>query len=117
MSCVRWGSAKHVQRTVACCLLAVAILLSLGSRAGDACPDMVSAPHARWQVTAHDGVFWLVTPCGERFFSLGVNVLNDGYPQRLFQGRLAYHWGTFYPDLKAWAQAARQRVLAWGFNT
>jgi hypothetical protein len=44
-------------------------------------------------------------------------VLNTGYPQRLFEGRLGYHWGTFYPDLEAWAQAAHQRVVTWGFNT
>src|SRR5262245_11475487 len=101
----------------ACCLLAVAILLGLCSRAVDACPQLASAPHSRWQVTTHNGVFWLLTPCGERFYSLGVNVLNDGYPQRLFQGRPAYHWGTFYPDLGAWAQATRQRMATWGFNT
>jgi hypothetical protein len=68
-------------------------------------------------VEADKGVFWLLTPCGERFFSLGVNVMNGGYPTPLFKGRLAYHWGTFYPDLETWGQVARQRVLAWGFNT
>ncbi len=60
---------------------------------------------------------WLVTPCGERFFSVGVNVIDGGEPQRFSNGRIAYHWGTFYADLQNWAQTARQRVLAWGFNT
>src|SRR5262249_19901925 len=113
----RQVSVKHVQHVITCYLLAVVILLGLCIHAVDACPELASAPHSRWQVTAHNGVFWLLTPCGERFFSVGVNVLNSGYPERQFQGRLAYHWGTFYPDLAGWAQSARQRVLAWGFNT
>jgi hypothetical protein len=101
-------------------LLAGAILLGLGlycCSTLDACPQLALGPHARWQVTADNGVFWLLTPCGERFFSIGVNVLDPGYPQRVFQGRLSYHWRAFYPDLAAWAQATRHRVLAWGFNT
>src|SRR5262249_46314871 len=87
------GGAKGA--ILLCCLLTIVLLLFLGSRAVDACPQLALAPHARWQVTAHQGVFWLVTPCGERFLSLGVNVLNPGYPQRVFQERLTYHWGTF----------------------
>ena len=117
MPSVSWGGAKHVKSTFACCLLAVVILIGPCIRAVDACPRLALAPHSRWQVTAHNGVFWLLTPCGERFFSIGVNVLEAGYPERVFQGRLAYHWGTFYPDLEAWGQSARRRVLAWGFNT
>jgi hypothetical protein len=98
-------------------LLAMMLLMVQSASVVSACPQLALAPHARWQITAHDGVFWLLTPCGERFFSLGVNVLNTGYPQRLFEGRLGYHWGTFYPDLEAWAQATYQRVVTWGFNT
>ena len=51
------------------------------------------------------------------FFSLGVNVLNGGYPSRIYKERLAYHWGTFYPTLEAWVTATLQRLAAWGFNT
>ena len=43
--------------------------------------------------------------------------MDGGEPQRFSNGRIAYHWGTFYPDLDGWVQAARRRVLAWGFNT
>jgi hypothetical protein len=35
----------------------------------------------------------------------------------MFEGRIAYHWGTSYPDLETWSRFTRQRVLAWGFNT
>jgi hypothetical protein len=81
------------------------------------CRDLREAPHSRWGTTIDSGVHWLVTPCGERFFSIGVNAMDGGEPQRFSNGRIAYHWGTFYPDLNGWVQAARRRVLAWGFNT
>jgi hypothetical protein len=89
----------------------------LSSRSRVACTDLREAPHSRWGTTIDSGVHWLVTPCGERFFSVGVNVMDGGEPQRFSNGRIAYHWGTFYPDLNGWVQAARRRVLAWGFNT
>lgn len=82
-----------------------------------ACPSLEQAPHAQWQIAAERGVSWLRTPCGERFLSLGVNVVNGGYPRRIFNNRLSYHWPTYYPDLLAWGKTAQQRLLAWGFNT
>src|SRR5712691_9727175 len=100
-----------------CWLFALAVLLMQGTSGVNACSDLALAPHSQWQVTAQDGVFWLLTPCGERFFSIGVNVLDGGYPARLFKGRVAYHWGMFAPDLEAWGQFARERVVGWGFNT
>ena len=54
---------------------------------------------------------------GDAALDLLVNALDGGYPSRSFDGRLAYHWGTFYPDLETWATVTRQRLLTWGFNT
>ncbi len=82
-----------------------------------ACADLARAPAAKWRTVVQEGKHWLVTPCGDRFFSIGVNALEGGYPQRFPDSRIAYHWGTFYPNLEAWGQVARQRLLAWGFNT
>jgi hypothetical protein len=96
--------------------LAIAIWVLLTGVAW-ACSDLAEAPHSRWQTLVQAGVHWLVTPCGERFFSIGVNVMDGGYPTRLPKGRIAYHWGTFYPDLEAWGRLARERVVTWGFNT
>ena len=98
-------------------LFAVVLLVVPCTRRVRACANWALAPHSQWQVAASEGVFWLRTPCGERFLSLGVNVINGGYPSRVFNGRLAYHWGTFYPTLEAWAATTRQRLLTWGFNT
>lgn len=65
------------------------------SRSSVVCRDLREAPHSRWETTVDGGVHWLLTPCGERFFSLGVNVMDGGEPQRFSNGRIAYHWGTF----------------------
>ena len=91
--------------------------MSDSSRSSVVCRDLREAPHSRCGTTVDGGVHWLLTPCGERFFSVGVNVMDGGEPQQFSNGRIAYHWGTFYADLEDWAQAARQRLLAWGFNT
>ena len=99
------------------CLLAVVLLVVPCARSVRACSNLAFAPHSQWQVEVSDGVFWLRTPCGERFLSLGVNVINGGYPSRVFNDRLSYHWETFYPTLETWAATTRQRLLTWGFNT
>jgi hypothetical protein len=100
------------------CFLAVVPLVAPCARGAERCPQLAVAPHSQWRVEADNtGVFWLRTPCDERFLSLGVNVVNEGYPRRVFNGRLSYHWATFYPTLEAWAASAQQRLLAWGFNT
>lgn len=96
--------------------LAILLLLAHVGVAG-ACADLTQAPHSRWRTAIEDGVHWLLTPCGQRFFSIGINAIDGGPPWRFSNGRQAYHWGTFYRDLDTWAAAARQRVLAWGFNT
>jgi hypothetical protein len=97
--------------------LGLCIWVIVSSGLAGACTDLGEAPHSRWGTIVQDGVHWLVTPCGERFFSVGVNVMEGGYARRFLDGRIAYHWGTFYPDLDNWAQVARQQLMAWGFNT
>jgi len=98
-------------------MLVLALWVIIHVAVAAACPDLAQAPTSKWHTVEHEGVHWLVTPCGERFFSAGVNAIEGGYPQRFFDGRTAYHWGTFYPDLESWGQIAQQRLLAWGFNT
>jgi hypothetical protein len=63
------------------------------------------------------GVAWLVTPCGDRFFSLGVNVLDGGYPEREKGGKTWYSWKAFAPTLADWTTETRRRLLSWGFNS
>src|SRR5262249_60463335 len=75
------------------------------------------APHARWSIEQEAGTAWLRTPCGARFFTLGVNAVDGGAPWRHKEGRTAYAWRAFATDLPAWTTAAHHRLAAWGFNT
>ena len=43
--------------------------------------------------------------------------MEGGHPQRFPDGRIAYHWGTFYPDLEAWGQVARATAVRLGALT
>ena len=60
---------------------------------------------------------WLVTPCGERFFSLGVNVLDGGYPERERPARSATAGRRSSRHSQDWTAEARQRLHSWGFNS
>ena len=102
------------------CRVAVAaavLALLLGGRPAAACPDLGDAPSTRWTIAVENGVSWLRTPCGERFFSLGVNALDGGYPYRRKDGKVWYSWTAFDPTLEHWVSRTRQRLAAWGFNT
>src|SRR5215510_11363967 len=84
------------------CLLTAVLLVVPYTRHVHACSQLASAPHSQWKVETHQGVSWLITPCGERFFLIGVNALEGGCPSRIHKGRLAYHWGMFNPSLENW---------------
>ncbi|HEY3910453.1 MAG TPA: hypothetical protein VGM07_11245 [Stellaceae bacterium] len=79
--------------------------------------DLAKAPSTRWSLASEHGVWWLVTPCGERFFSLGVNALDGGYPERNKNGKIWYSWTAFEPTRAQWVDATRQRLDRWGFNS
>jgi len=70
-----------------------------------------------WKVQSHAGVSWLVTPCGERFFSIGVNSLTDTTSPPLTWSREKNAWILPYQAPDAWARRAAGQVRAWGFNT
>ena len=55
-------------RTFSYCLLVVVLLIVLHTRLVYACSQLASAPHSQWKVETHQGVSWLLTPCGEHFF-------------------------------------------------
>ncbi len=79
--------------------------------------DLARAPTARWTVHAN-GVDWLLDPCGQRFYSVGVNVLDSEVPKLpLPDGRPRYEWRRFYPSLTAWHDDTLRRLRGWGFNT
>src|SRR5206468_6371781 len=84
-----------------------------------ACADFAAAPSTRWSLVQEGGVSWLVTPCGERFFSLGVNVLDGGSFEHQKRGTAysGYRWEAFAPTLADWTAETRRRLFSWGFNS
>jgi hypothetical protein len=97
--------------------IAAAVAAAFVSGRSFACADFAAAPSTRWSLTRENGVSWLVTPCGERFFSLGVNILDGGYPEREKDGKIYYSWKAFAPTLTDWAAETRRRLFSWGFNS
>ena len=96
--------------------LAAGFLALLSGTRALAC-DLDTVTGTRWSVTRRGGVNWLVTPCGDQFFSAGVNVLDGGNPEREANDRQWYSWTAFEPSLDAWADETRQRLGQWGFNS
>ena len=95
--------------------LAAAIVFSLAAPAS-AC-EIGTAPTTRWSLASDHGTRWLKTPCSERFYSLGVNALDGGYPWRQKDGKTWYSWTAFAPSLAAWGKETASRLKQWGFNT
>ncbi len=96
-------------------LLCFALLWLLAEPALAACPNLADAPTSRWGIERDGASAWLATPCGERFFSLGVNVIDGGIVYRNV-GR-HYDWHRTDASLDDWAKRARARLLDWGFNS
>ncbi|MGE0258410.1 MAG: hypothetical protein AB7H71_00995 [Alphaproteobacteria bacterium] len=103
-------------RRLAVALTAATTLLLAGAAA--ACDDFAAAPSSRWSIGAGETGPVLLTPCGEPFFSLGVNAIDGGAGTEFAaQPKRAYRWGRFAGTRAEWAAAARRRLVAWGFNT
>jgi len=106
-----------VTRTLFALILAPLLVAALPAAA---C-DLVSVKSDRWSTegdnSSQGGVDWLKTPCGDRFYSLGVNVVNGGYAWRLKDNKTWYSWKAFDPSLAAWIDRARERLADWGFNS
>ena len=88
---VRWYAA-------AIAALATAMPLTRAA----ACTDFGQALTTRWSLETVGGASWLVTPCGQRFLSLGVNALDGGYPLSREGRQVYYSWTAFAPTQAAW---------------
>ena len=75
-----------------------------------------SAPAARME--QRDGAWWLVSPRGERFFSLGVSVVDRGSSRAEYDTENpSYAAWRHYADERAWADTTLARLRRWGFTT
>jgi hypothetical protein len=94
--------------------LAAAVWIAWAGAAA-ACEDFSKATSTRWQAVRLEGRAWLVTPCGERVFSLGVNVMHPGTIDPSLARTPESH-DPVDPRMRAWIAEATARVRAWGFN-
>jgi hypothetical protein len=109
---------RRVAAAPLCIFFSSAIIaFACAARPAWSCADFASAPSTRWGLASERGVWWLLTPCGDRFFSLGVNVLDGGYSDREKAGKVWYSWKAFAPTLADWTAETRRRLFAWGFNS
>ncbi len=65
-----------------------------------------------------DGSSWLVKPGGEKFFSLGVCVVNQGVSTHRFNpANPGYAAFQHYENSERWAQSTLDRLQSWHFTT
>jgi hypothetical protein len=86
-----------------------------GTAQASAC-DLGTAPSTRWAIAHGHGAAWLVDPCGERFESLGVDIVDGGASGANVDGA-HYDWQRFAPSRAAWDADTRARLAGWGFNS
>jgi hypothetical protein len=97
--------------------IVIFLALALGGSALAAPCRLAETTNDQWRLTHEGGNAWLVTPCGERFFSIGVNVVDGGAPDRVVGDQVRYSWTAFAPSLDDWIAETRGRLASWGFNS
>ena len=99
-------------------LLTAALFLAalLSTASAKAACDLDSAPSTHWSVARHGAISSLVTPCGDSFFSTGVNVLDGGITAG-YLDRPHYDWRNSFASLGDWIAQTKQRLADWGFNS
>ncbi len=76
------------------------------------------APTPAFSIQKPEEAFWLVSPKGHRFFSLGVCCVNQGVsPGEFDAANPGYDAWQHYAGSNQWANATQRRLKAWGFTT
>src|SRR5262249_46334308 len=105
-----FGNVKAVEMA-----RAVFVVISFLVLAG---PRGLAATNAPFSVQEREGVSWLVNPNGEKFFSLGVCVVNEGATRGQFNAtNPGYAAFQHYENSNRWAEATLKRLKAWKFTT
>src|SRR5258706_14500260 len=75
-------------------------------------------PAAAFAVKNEDGKWWLISPEGRRFFSMGVCVVSRGSSKEDFDPENPrYAAWQHYESPRKWAEATTGRLRQWGFTT
>jgi hypothetical protein len=78
--------------------------------------DFDHAAATRWTIRRHGAISNLVTPCGDSFYSMGVNVLDGGITAG-YLDRPHYDWRNSFASLDDWIGQTKQRLADWGFDS
>ena len=77
-----------------------------------------AATDAPFSIHEHEGNYWLTKPDGERFFSFGVCVVNQGAArQQINPTNPGYAAFQHYENSNRWAEATLRRLRSWRFTT
>ncbi|HOX37535.1 MAG TPA: hypothetical protein PL033_06065 [Candidatus Brocadiia bacterium] len=87
--------------------------------------DIVAEPDAKleatgfFRVVSDSGRWWLVTPAGERLYSIGTTCVQPAGDHAPTLGRNPYHINIMekYGSEEAWTAKTASRLQDWGFNT
>ena len=110
------GTANPPFGDAAIASAATAVLLLWAGAAG-ACDDFADAPSSRWSIAAGEDGPRLLTPCGDPFFSLGVNAIDGGAgAEEAANPEQAYRWQRFAATRAEWAVGARRRAARLGIQ-
>ena len=81
-------------------------------------PGNAADTNAPFSIQQRDGTFWLTRPDGERFFSLGVCCVDQGFSRKRFDPlNPGYAAFQHYENSNLWAGATMKRLKSWGFST
>lgn len=71
-----------------------------------------------FELAQSNGRWWLVTPSGHAFFTLGVSTVHpwSAYPQSAYLGNIDALYGGGI-ERQPWIDVTTNRLRAWGFNT
>jgi len=86
--------------------------------ADSALADLSASKPARCTVQQDENGWWFVSPTGERFFSLGVCMFNQGSEKHEYDpAKPSYAALRHYDAPQAWADDSLRRLKEWGFTT
>ena len=75
-------------------------------------------PSPSFSIQRDDSGWWLFSPAGQRFFSVGVCVLRQGESRETWDGENpAYAAWQHYSSPSGWADSTLRRLKSWGFTT
>jgi agarase len=125
MRIVRRGKSLKRRRTGFIAVLLIALVKLVHAADMGAAGDYLGCGPADlgatgfFRVEEVDGRWWFVTPDGRRFISKGINHIRyDGYYCPAL-GYSPYERAVkeLYGSTEGWAEATRERLIDWGFNT